>query len=194
MKLSILIPSRDEPKIHEMVKEVEREFPEAHQIIVCNDSLGKGKGWAVREALSQCTGDTICFIDGDLDIHPRMIHRLLPFLKDYDIVVGKKQVRGSLGRRLLTKCSRLYIKWLFGITNDTQTGIKLFKYYSLLPWESSSYIFDLEILYKARMKGLQIIEVPVEVTDHGSTAKPMKLLNVVRSFVDSFKLRLKLRG
>lgn len=188
MQLSILIPSKDEPKIKEMVRITEEEFPEAQQIIVCNDSLGKGKGWAVREALKHATGDVICLIDGDLDIHPRMIKRLIPFLKEYDIVVGRKQVRGSLGRRILTKCSRLYIKLLFGVTNDTQTGIKLFKDYALLPWETDGFMFDLEILAKARMKGLQIIEVPVEVTDHGSTSKPMKLRNVIRAFKESLRL------
>ena len=190
MKLSILIPSRNEPKIHEMVAATEREFPNAEQIIVANDLASRGKGWAVREALKAATGDVVCFIDGDLDIQPRMIHRLIPFLNDYDIVIGKKQVRGSLGRRLLTRLVRIYLKMFFGLSYDTQTGIKLFKRYALTDWECDSFIFDLEILYKARQAGLQIIEVPVEVTDFGASSKPMRLKNVFRCLSESLKIKL----
>jgi len=187
MNLSILIPSYNEPKIYKMYKEVEEEFPEA-QIVVCNDSCGFGKGWALRTALEQATGDVICFIDGDYDIKPRMIKRLLPFLEDYDIVVGKKNVRGSFGRRILTRLTRLYLHFVFGFNYDTQTGIKLFHRYALLPWKTNSFIFDLEILKNARNKGLQIIEVPVEVTNYGSSSKPMKFRNVVKCLVESVKL------
>lgn len=187
MKLSILIPSRREPKIYKMVEEVERYFPNC-QIVICNDRDSRGKGWALRTALTQATGDIICFIDGDLDIHPRMLYRLIPFLSDYDIVVGKKMVRGSFGRRLLTRLSRIYLKMFFGLDLDSQTGIKVFHKYALLDWESNSFIFDLEILAKAKKKGLQIIEVPVEVKDYGTNAKPMKLTSIIRSLIESFKI------
>ena len=184
MSLSILIPCKEEPKIHLMVEKTAKCFPEA-QIIVCNDRLGHGKGWAVRQALAEATGEYIAFIDGDLDIHPRMLERLIPFLEDYDIVVGKKNVRRSFSRRIITRLSRLYIRLLFGFDFDTQTGIKIFHRYALLPWKSDSFIFDLEILVKARSKGLQMAEVPVEVTDHGSSSKPMRLANIFRTFKES---------
>lgn len=185
--MSILIPSHMEPKIHLMLEETEKCFPDA-QIIVCNDRYGKGKGWALRQALQEAHGDIICFIDGDMDISARMINRLIPFLDDYDIVIGKKQIRRSLSRRILTRLSRFYIKTFFGLSCDTQTGIKLFKRYALLDWQSDSFIFDLEILSKARIAGLQIIEVPVEVTDHGASSKPMKFKNIIRSFKESLKV------
>ena len=187
MNISVLIPSNDEPKIHEVVRRVEA-LNIADQIIVCNDRLGNGKGWAIREAFKAATGDIICFIDGDLDIEPRMILRLIPFLEDYDIVVGKKQVRRSLGRRILTKFSRIYTTLLFGLNIDTQTGLKLFKRYALLPWVTNSFFFDIEILAKARNKGLQIIEVPVEVTDYGKSSKPMKLRHIWRCLNESINI------
>jgi len=192
MKLSILIPSKDEPKVHMVVKLIEK-FTPATQAIVCNDAEGRGKGWAVRQGLPTATGDVIGLIDGDMDIHPRMFARMIPFLEDYDIVVGKKQIRGSLGRRLLTKLSRIYIYALFGLNYDTQTGIKLFKDYAVLPFKTDSYAFDIEMLSNARKKGLQIIEVPVEVTDYGSSAKPMRISNVMRALIESFKIWRRIR-
>ncbi len=188
--ISILIPSRNEPKIHELVKETEKLFPGDSQIIVCNDSEGQGKGWAIRQALQHADGDIICFIDGDLDIHPRMILRLLPFLKDYDIVLGQKQVRKNFIRRLITIFSRIYLHLMFGFDYDSQTGIKLFKRYAILPWKTDSYMFDLEILAKAHNAGMAIINVPVEITEYGSGNKPMRIRSVIKCFKDSVKIWL----
>lgn len=188
MNLSILIPSKDEPKIQKMVEATENEFPNASQIIVCNDREGRGKGWAVRQALEHATGDVICFIDGDLDIHPRMISRLIPFLNDYDIVVGRKQIRGFISRRWITRASRLFFKILFGLSIDSQTGIKLFKRDALCEWETDDFMFDVEILTKAKDAGFKIIEVPVEVTPYGSTSKRIKSKNLVNCLCSAMKI------
>lgn len=186
--ISIIIPNREEPKIQKLIMGVTDIFPEA-EVIICTDRYGKGKGWAIREALKEAKGDIIGFIDGDLDIEPRMFLRLFPFLKDYDIVVGSKIVRGSIGRRWLTRLSRIYLHIFFGFDYDTQTGIKLFHRYALLDWKTNGFMYDLEILWKARQKGLQIIQVPVEVTNYGKSAKPMRFGNVWRSLVETLKIR-----
>jgi len=181
--MSILIPCRKEPKILKMTELTEKEFPDA-QIIVANDRDGRGKGWALREALSQATGDPICFIDGDLDIHPKMIHRLLPFLTDYDIVVGKKQVRGFLRRRIMTHLSRLYTRIFFGLIYDTQTGVKVFHRYAIPEWKCNSYAFDLEILTKAKNSGMTIIEVPIEANIN----RQISLKSVWRYFLETVRI------
>lgn len=186
--ISILIPSRDEPKIHEMIKETEKLFPQDSQIIICNDRDGRGKGWAIRQALEAAQGDVICFIDGDLDIHPKMILRLLPFLDEYDVVLGQKQVRKLWTRRIMTRLSRLYLHLAFGFDYDTQTGIKLFKRYALTKWNTDSYMFDLEILANAHNAGMAIINVPVEITEYGSGSKPMRVTSVIKCFKDSLKI------
>lgn len=193
MLLSIIIPSRTEPNIQDMVDITEKHFPNAHQIIVANDREGHGKGWAVRQALQHATGDVICFIDGDMDIHPRMIKRLIPFLDDYDCVVGRKQIRGLLSRRILTRLSRLYIHTLFDINIDTQTGLKLFNRHILEDWKSDKFMFDLEILAKLRQKRIDIIEVPVEVTPVGASSKRMGVKNVYNCLIESFMIWLGLR-
>lgn len=183
MSISILVPSKNEPKILKMLVELEEQFPMS-EIIIAKDRYGHGKGWAVREALEQATGDFICFIDGDMDIHPAMIWRLLPFLDDYDVVVGRKQIRGLLSRRILTRLSRLYIWLFFGLNIDTQTGVKIFKRKALLPWKSDSFAFDIEILHNAKKAGFSIIEVPVET----NIRKKAKLSSVWKCFVESLKL------
>jgi glycosyltransferase involved in cell wall biosynthesis len=183
MKLSILIPNKCEDNIVPMLEACEREFPEA-QTITAVDRHGRGKGWALREALRHCEGDVVAFIDGDMDIHPRMIRRLLPFIQDYDIVVGKKQIRGLLSRRILTLCSRLYIWVLFGLNIDTQTGVKLFRREAIPHWVTNDFSFDVEVLAKAKRANRYIIEVPVDV--QGS--KPMKVKSILKCLWSSFKI------
>jgi glycosyltransferase involved in cell wall biosynthesis len=169
-----------------MIIETEMQFPGA-QIIIANDRYRKGKGWAVREALKQATGDFICFIDGDMDIHPRMIWRLLTFIDDYDIIVGTKKINGLLSRRILTFLSRIYIKILFNIDVETQTGIKIFKREALLPWKTDSFAFDIEILRNAKKQGFRMIEVPVET----NITRKAKFKSIWKCLVDSFKIFLR---
>lgn len=164
--LSILIPARNETYIQLFMDEVEAMLP-VHEIVVCNDRESKGKGWALREAFTQSRGDLVAFIDGDGDIPPRMLKRLLPFLEDFDVVVGSKRITKSpLRRKIMTRVTRLWFKFLFGVKVDTQTGIKVFRRAALESldfWASNGFIFDLEIISRLQEKGFKIVEVPVEV-------------------------------
>lgn len=160
MKLSIIIPNHNEPKIGYFVRSVIRCFPEA-EVIVVEDIDGLGKGWAIRKGVERAHGNVICFIDGDGDIHPSMINRLLPFIDYYDIVVGRKDTRGFFMRSLITFFSRIYIKIVFNLDVDTQTGVKIFRDYTLFPWNCNNFAFDIEILAKAKKAGYSMVEVPV---------------------------------
>jgi len=161
--LSILVPAHNEENIQAFVEELEKSIPEAHEIIVASDREGKGKGWAVREAMLHATGNMIAFIDGDGDIPPRMLWRLFPFLEDYDVVLGsKKMTHAPLHRKIITYLSRLYIRIFFNIPEETQTGIKLFRRDALEYWKMNGFLYDVEILAKAKKRGMRMIEVPIE--------------------------------
>ena len=189
MNLSIIVPSKNEPKIGSFVFEIEHYFPNA-QIIICNDRYGNGKGWAVRMALAEATGDVICFIDGDGDINPSMINRLLPFLPSYDIIVGRKIIRGKLIRKLVTFWARIYVRIFFGLNFETQCGLKVFKKEAIPEWKDDGFMFDLEVLTKAKDAGFKIVEVPVEVTPYGATSKSIRTKNVFRCFLASLRILL----
>lgn len=183
--LSILLPSRREPEIQAFVQEIESKIP-AHEIIVSSDRDGRGKGWAVREALSVASGDQIAFLDGDGDISPRMLLRLLPFLQDFDAVVGTKRItHKSAKRRVVTYLSRIYIRIFFGLNVDTQTGIKLFRRQMLEPWKTDGYLYDVEVLARIKKRGGRIIEVPIEA----EITEKIEWRTIWKTFLESLHLK-----
>lgn len=160
--LSILIPNHNEKRIQETQFWCEVFYPKA-EIIIENDPEGKGKGYTLRRALLRSTRGLIVLIDGDMDIFPLKICKLLPYLETHDIVIGSKEIPSLFPRNLITIFSRKFIKTLFRLPiSDTQTGIKLFKRESLSSWQSDGYLFDIEILYKAHKQGFKIKEVPIK--------------------------------
>ena len=181
--LSVIIPSRLEPRIHEFVEEIEKEIKPL-QIIVCNDRYGQGKGYALREALKEAKGDKFIFIDGDNDIKPFEIRKLIPYLSQYDVVVGDKGSPKRLDRRILTILSRIWIRALFLIWDDTQTGIKGFNYKP--EWKTNGWAYDIEILYKAKKTGKTIVSIPIKAI----VSDTKSLGDIWRTLLDSIKIRL----
>lgn len=182
--ISFIIPCRNEPLIHNVVEIIEELYP-GSEVIISSDRESRGKGWAVKQAVPITKNNIICIIDGDLDINPCMLDRLIPFLAYYDIVVGKKVATGGLSRKILTILSRLYIRLLFNISVDTQTGIKLFRRYALLDFYTNSFAYDIEILYRAKLCKFTMCEIPVVA--YISDKMPIK--SIIKTLLDSWRIR-----
>ena len=187
--LSIVIPSHNEKRIYEMVDLTKTCFPLA-EIIVSHDPFGWGKGWAVREGIRRSTKDYIVIINGDLDIHPFEIKKLISAAKVYDIVVGiKDTIYIPWNRKIITYLSRLLIKYLFKLpVRDTQTGLKLFPRKAITDYQSDGFIFDVELLWNAYKQGFTIGEVPVFCV----SSKSKGLICLIKTLIETIKLRLRL--
>jgi len=181
--ISIIIPSYNEPKILDLMDTIEQVI-RPDQIITCNDKYGKGKGWAVRQAMEQATGDKILYIDGDGDISPFEIQKVLAYLGEYDVVVTKKSLPKRFGRAILTLLSRSWLWLLFRFWVDTQTGLKGFTYKP--EWRTNGWAFDVEILANARKLGKSMIEIPIKATV--SDSKSLK--DIWRTFVETIRIKL----
>jgi len=186
--ISILVPASNCRKIDAFVAEIHRILPKA-QIIVQEDNTKRGKGWALRKAFDVSSGEIVAFIDGDGDIPPRMLLRLLPFIEDFDVVVGSKRMTGApLHRKIITHLSRIYIRIMFGLQIETQTGIKIFRREALGLWDIDGFACDIEILAKAQKKGFNMIEVPIEVEIKSN----MTLGVVWKTLMESLRIKYRL--
>jgi glycosyltransferase involved in cell wall biosynthesis len=182
--MTIIIPNFKEPNILKMILSVQNYFPLA-QVVVANDLDGRGKGWALREGLRLAKHKRIVFIDGDLDIHPTEIFKLLPYADKFDIVVGKKELPHGLKRKVVTFFSRLYIRLMFGICCDSQTGLKIFNYKP--DFKTDSWACDIEIMYKAIKSGKTIKEVPI----HATVSDSKTLKDLWTTLKDSLNIRFR---
>lgn len=161
--VSIIVPDHLEERYEELAELIKELYP-ACELVHAPDPEGKGKGWAVRKGVELARGDHVLFFDGDFDIHPVEIRKLLAC--SCDVVVGSKAFKGlPLTRRIVSMSARLLIKTLFGLPVwDTQTGIKMFRKDILPNWKIDGFGFDVEILKYVHDHGHHIHEVPIECT------------------------------
>ncbi len=133
-----------------------------------------GKGWAVKNGMLRARGQYRFMCDADLSMPIQQVERFLPpALKDYDIAIASREVKGArrLGepfrRHLMGRVFNLLVRALAlpGIT-DTQCGFKCFRgpvaqeLFALQRYHGFS--FDVEVLFLARRRGMNIREVPID--------------------------------
>jgi len=143
-------------------------------IRVFSYNFNQGKGFALYYGFKQSTGDTIVFMDSDLDLPATNLPVIInKFTKSSaHIVIGSKRhpqsrVHYPLLRKIQSKTYQLLIKTLFNLNaSDTQVGIKVFKREVLKDCFPrivvKAFAFDLELLVVARQLGFnKIIESPI---------------------------------
>ena len=138
-------------------------------------SYGKnvGKGFAIKIGFRKAKGAAIIFLDSDSDIDTRQVKRFLDSLRTADIVIGSKRHPNSivsvpLIRRLFSSSFNFLVQLLTGIrVGDTQTGIKAIKREAFLEIFDQlcvkRYAYDVELLVLAKIYGLKVSEVPVNL-------------------------------
>ncbi|MCL4545074.1 MAG: glycosyltransferase [Chloroflexi bacterium] len=134
-----------------------------------------GKGYAVRYGVQHSTGRWVAFLDADLDLHPRLLSRLVLVQQETgaDVVIGSKRhpesvVNYPTERKLYSTAYYWLCRLLFGLpVHDTQTGIKLLRgdfARNVLPHlQVDRFAFDLEMLAEAHRRGLRLAEAPIEL-------------------------------
>ena len=141
----------------------------------------RGKGAALKEGFAYSTGQTIVFLDADLDLPPEQLPGLLDtfYASGTDVLVGAKRNAMVPGRypalrRILSRVFATVNRILFRLPiQETQTGLKIFRREALedtLPrLETDRYAFDLELLVRIRKAGGTMMGAPVTLAP-GSSA------------------------
>lgn len=135
----------------------------------------QGKGNALRRGFQKSSGQIVCFLDSDLDLHPSQVRRLLDVMDESgaDIVIGSKRHPESRlnyprARKIYSTVYYWVVLSLFRLpVKDTQTGIKIFKRRVLekaFPRiVTKKYALDLELLVAANHLGYKVAEAPIEL-------------------------------
>jgi len=161
-----------------------------------------GKGFALKTGFFNAVGDSVVFMDGDLDINPQQIRKYVKALKSGDIVIGSKRhpesyVEAPPVRKFLSLGFNLLVRLLTGLKlSDTQSGLKavrrkgLKKVFSVL--SVKRFAFDVELLAVANLYGLSIVEMPVNIKLTNSFFHPKEIFKM---FIDllgvAYRLKIK---
>lgn len=163
---------------YRLAGQVAAESATAHQgaVRVVTYTKNGGKGYAVKFGAAQTKGRFVAFLDADLELHPRLLARMLKIQADTsaDIVIGSKRHPESVidyptERKVYSTLYYYLCRLLFGLpVRDTQTGIKLIRgdfARKVLPrLQVNRFAYDLEMLAVAHRMGFRIEEAPVELT------------------------------
>ncbi len=178
-----------------------QEFALKHSnLIICQEQQ-PGKGNAVQQGMLKAQGQFRFICDADLSMPIEEIQKFIPpVLTNFDIAIGSREAPGAirynepsyrhLGGRAINLAIRLLI--LPGL-NDTQCGFKcfsaeaakaIFSQQTLTGWS-----FDIENLYIARRKKLQIKEIPIQWY-YDPDSKVNAIRDALRMIGDIFRIHL----
>jgi dolichyl-phosphate beta-glucosyltransferase len=166
-----------------------------------NNAKNRGKGFAVRQGLLEARGEYRLFMDADNSTGIKEIENFLPyFMQGYDIVIGSRDIKGSLitnpqpfYRRILGSVYGFISKLITGLWEfkDTQCGFKMFAAKAVIDvvprCQINGWSFDSEILLAAKKRGYKIKEAPVR-WENDARSK-VRLSGMAGALIDLFRIR-----
>ena len=178
-----------------LAQELTKKYPDLR--VLHNEKAGKGL--AVRTGIFAATGEYRIFCDADFSMPVEEIRRFIPPNLDKDIVIASREVEGAVRydepnfRHFTGRIFNLLIRLLaLPKLHDTQCGFKgfraevaedIFQYQHIEGWA-----FDVEILFIARMRGYEIVELPIPWY-YNDESKINVFRDSFRMFLDLIKIR-----
>jgi len=216
MKISVLIPTKNEPLIKELIEEIHIMLKKIdHEIVVIDKSDVKpniknaklviqksdGLGKAILEGLVYASGDIIVTMDADFSHRPEDLPKLIERANEYDIVIGSRFVSGG---KTEDKIYRRFVSFLFRkLTSlildlnveDSMSGFSAVRrnVYEELKLNPIGYKINMEIMFKAKKKNYKLCEVPIKFHKRSVGKTKAGLNEAFRIIRYVFELKLGLR-
>lgn len=182
----------------EVLNRFAREHP---QVRVLKNPGNQGKGYAVRNGMTNARGEILLFTDADMSSPIAEAGKLFAALEQgADVAIGSRWLdpslqfqRQSLQRQALSRLYNLFLRIVLRFPyRDTQCGFKAFTHRAaemIFPRQRvTRWGFDPEILFLAHRMGLKVAEVPVR-WGHDAGSKIHLLRDGVRMGLDALKIR-----
>ena len=230
MKILVISPTYNERKnIKRLVDMVLGENPEFHLLIV-DDNSPDGTGRKVEklqktytnlflETRSKKSGlgtayifgfkwalkdnyDYVIQMDADLSHNPKDLSLMVKKLKEYDLVIGSRYIKGisvvnwPLRRLMLSYGANAYSRVVTGMPiMDGTGGFKAWKSNVLASIDldsvkSQGYSFQIEMNFRAWVKGYKIKEIPIIFSDRTIGQSKMSRTIVYEAIFMVWRLRI----
>jgi dolichyl-phosphate beta-glucosyltransferase len=176
-----------------VLKALAADYPE---LVVLHNDLNMGKGYAIKQAVSEASGRYVFYTDADLAYPIETLESFLtPLMAGvYDVVVGSRVHAASIyhlhpryfryvyRRHLISRFFNWVVRTSLGVqVMDTQCGFKGFTAEAAKVIFSrvgiSGFAFDVEVLLIAKRLGYRVAELPIIFAYEGeaSTVKVFRL-------------------
>ena len=186
----IIVPNNCSDNTFEIVKKFSHS---KKNIKIKNITHYVGKGGAIIEGFKIAKGDYIGFTDADNATNAEAFFELYKNIEDYDGIIASRWIKGAkinrkqpIFRRVASRVFNVFVRILFGIKlRDTQCGAKLFKKEKLMlvlpELVTTRWAFDVDLLYKFKLKNYKVVEIATEWTDD-----PNSKLNIKKASLEMF--------
>ena len=181
-----------------LVRRLAVEIPELRLIRL---PANRGKGYAVRAGIINAAGSLVLFADADGSTPMSEIERLeVALADDAPIAIGSRAiqngqvaVKAKLYRRIIGRTFHALVRRLtVKDIEDTQCGFKLFRsdvaHDLFSRMRIDGFSFDVEVLLMAQLRGLKVVEVPVNWT-HKAGSRVNLVRDSLRMARDLFVIR-----
>uniref|UniRef100_A0A183C3F3 Dolichol-phosphate mannosyltransferase subunit 1 n=1 Tax=Globodera pallida TaxID=36090 RepID=A0A183C3F3_GLOPA len=173
----IVIDDNSPDGTQDIAKRLQDEFGrEKLKLLTRKGKLGLGSAYVY--GLKHAQGESIILMDADLSHHPRHIPEMIALQEKncYDIVTGTRYAMGGgvsgwdVKRKLISRGANFLAQFLLqpGVS-DLTGSFRLYrkKVLTQLVAESVSkgYVFQMEMMFRAKKGGFSIGEVPIEFVD-----------------------------
>lgn len=200
-RILVIIPTYNEAEnIEPIVARVRSSVPEAH-VLVADDNSPDGTGDLVDKLVANDDhvhvlhrkgkeGLGAAYIagfhwgldngygvlvehDADGSHQPEQLHRLLEALRDADLVLGSRYVKGGevqnwpKSREILSRGGNIYTRLALGVPlKDATGGYRAFRRETLVgigleQVASAGYCFQVDLAWRALKSGFRVVEVPI---------------------------------
>ena len=174
------------------------------KLIKRDNKLGLGTAYIAgfKYAL-QHDYDYVFEMDADYSHDPVEIKNFLEAVKQYDLVLGSRYVRGvnvinwPMRRLLLSYFANKYTRFITGMPiHDATGGFKCFRRkvlesINLDQVSSNGYAFQIEMTFKAWKKGFKVGEIPIIFVDRVKGRSKMSKKIVREAIFMVWKLRIR---
>ncbi len=203
--LHILIVDDNSPDgTGDIADELSRKYPSKLFVLHREKKEGLGRAYVAgfKHVLTK-DYEIILQMDADLSHNPSYIPSFLQQVRDCDLVLGSRYLRGisvvnwDFKRLILSKVASKYVRLITGMPfTDTTGGFKCWRRETLesIGLEalfSIGYLFIVETTYRAYRKGFKVIEVPIIFIERDLGRSKISWAIIWESFWGVLKLRLK---
>ena len=166
-------------------------------IRVVHHETNRGYGATIAELYMGAKGNLVFSTPGDRQLRPRELLKMLPVIRSFDIVIGRRKERQDpFIRKVYSFIYNSLIRILYGLKVQDINSIKLIKRKVLehIHFEVTSAFTDAELCIRAARLGYKVGEVNVEHLARAYGEASGGKFNIMwDTFVDSIRMWKRLR-